>query len=128
MNDPTIQDARASPREIPVPSNYVYCSSKFPSSNSQPQDNECYISNRLEGNCIFLLFMVEFTIGNIFCSVTIKCGVYLSDFAYTHTSISFYLIFSLLNLLTRVCPSGTRGLVYRARPIKEVENYKDSTS
>jgi hypothetical protein len=28
--------------------------------------------------------------------------------------------------VTRVCPSGTRGLVYRARPIKEVENYKDS--
>jgi hypothetical protein len=31
-------------------------------------------------------------------------------------------------LLTRVCPSGTRGLVYRARPIKEVDKYKDSTS
>jgi hypothetical protein len=29
-------------------------------------------------------------------------------------------------LLTRVCPSGTRGLVYRAWPIKEVYKYKDS--
>jgi hypothetical protein len=29
-------------------------------------------------------------------------------------------------LLTWVCPLGTRILVYRARPIKEVENYKDS--
>jgi hypothetical protein len=29
-------------------------------------------------------------------------------------------------LVTRVCPSGTRRLVYRVRPIKEVENYKDS--
>jgi hypothetical protein len=29
-------------------------------------------------------------------------------------------------LLTWVCPSGTRGLVYRARPIKEVDKYKDS--
>jgi hypothetical protein len=29
-------------------------------------------------------------------------------------------------LLTWECPSGTYGLVYRARPIKEVENYKDS--
>jgi hypothetical protein len=28
--------------------------------------------------------------------------------------------------LTRVCPSGTRRLLYRVRPIKEVENYKDS--
>jgi hypothetical protein len=28
-------------------------------------------------------------------------------------------------LLTRVCPSGTRGLVYRAWPIKEVDKYKD---
>jgi hypothetical protein len=28
--------------------------------------------------------------------------------------------------VTRVCPSGTRGLVYQVRPIKEVENYKDS--
>jgi hypothetical protein len=28
--------------------------------------------------------------------------------------------------LTRVCPSGTYGLVYRARPIKEVDKYKDS--
>jgi hypothetical protein len=28
--------------------------------------------------------------------------------------------------VTRVCPSGTRRLVYRAWPIKEVENYKDS--
>jgi hypothetical protein len=32
----------------------------------------------------------------------------------------------LLMLLTRECPLGTRRLVYRARPIKEVENYKDS--
>jgi hypothetical protein len=30
-------------------------------------------------------------------------------------------------LLTRVCPPGTRGLVYRARPIMEVDKYKDST-
>jgi hypothetical protein len=30
-------------------------------------------------------------------------------------------------LLTRVCPSGTRGLVYWARPIMEVDKYKDST-
>jgi hypothetical protein len=29
-------------------------------------------------------------------------------------------------LLTRVCPSGTRGLVYRAQPVKEVDKYKDS--
>jgi hypothetical protein len=29
-------------------------------------------------------------------------------------------------LLTRECPSGTRGLVYQARPIKEVDDYKDS--
>jgi hypothetical protein len=29
-------------------------------------------------------------------------------------------------LLTRVCPSGTRRLVYWARPIKEVYKYKDS--
>jgi hypothetical protein len=29
-------------------------------------------------------------------------------------------------LLTWICPSGTHGLVYRAWPIKEVENYKDS--
>jgi hypothetical protein len=29
-------------------------------------------------------------------------------------------------VLTRVCPSGTRGLVYRARPIKEVDKHKDS--
>jgi hypothetical protein len=29
-------------------------------------------------------------------------------------------------LLTRVCLSGTRGLVYQVQPIKEVENYKDS--
>jgi hypothetical protein len=29
-------------------------------------------------------------------------------------------------LLTRVCPSGTRGLVYRVRPIKEVDQNKDS--
>jgi hypothetical protein len=29
-------------------------------------------------------------------------------------------------LVTWICPSGTHGLVYRARPIKEVENYKDS--
>jgi hypothetical protein len=36
------------------------------------------------------------------------------------------LVYSLIKLLTRVCPSGTRGLVYRVRPIKEVENYKDS--
>jgi hypothetical protein len=28
--------------------------------------------------------------------------------------------------MTWVCPSGTRGLVYRVRPIKEVDNYKDS--
>jgi hypothetical protein len=28
--------------------------------------------------------------------------------------------------LTRECPLGTRRLVYRVRPIKEVENYKDS--
>jgi hypothetical protein len=27
---------------------------------------------------------------------------------------------------TWVCPSGTDGLVYQVRPIKEVENYKDS--
>jgi hypothetical protein len=29
-------------------------------------------------------------------------------------------------LLTWVCPLGTRGLVYWARPIKEVDKYKDS--
>jgi hypothetical protein len=29
-------------------------------------------------------------------------------------------------LLTWECPSVTCGLVYRVRPIKEVENYKDS--
>jgi hypothetical protein len=29
-------------------------------------------------------------------------------------------------LLTWICPLGTHGLVYRARPVKEVENYKDS--
>jgi hypothetical protein len=29
-------------------------------------------------------------------------------------------------LLTWECPSGTRGLVYRARPIKEVDKHKDS--
>jgi hypothetical protein len=29
-------------------------------------------------------------------------------------------------LLTWICPSGTHGLVYRVRPIKEVEKYKDS--
>jgi hypothetical protein len=28
--------------------------------------------------------------------------------------------------LTWVCPSGTHGLVYRVRPIKEVDKYKDS--
>jgi hypothetical protein len=28
--------------------------------------------------------------------------------------------------VTWVCPLGTRGLVYRARPIKEVDKYKDS--
>jgi hypothetical protein len=28
--------------------------------------------------------------------------------------------------MTWICPSGTHGLVYRVRPIKEVENYKDS--
>jgi hypothetical protein len=28
--------------------------------------------------------------------------------------------------VTRECPLGTRRLVYQARPIKEVENYKDS--
>jgi hypothetical protein len=26
-----------------------------------------------------------------------------------------------------VCPSGTHGLVYRVRPIIEVDKYKDST-
>jgi hypothetical protein len=56
MNDPTIQDARASPREIPVHSKSIYCSSKFPSSNSQPQDNECYLSKTHEGNCLFSTF------------------------------------------------------------------------
>jgi hypothetical protein len=29
--------------------------------------------------------------------------------------------------VTRVCPSGTGGLVYRVRPIKEVDKNKDST-
>jgi hypothetical protein len=29
-------------------------------------------------------------------------------------------------LLMWVCPSGTRGLVYRVRPIMEVDKYKDS--
>jgi hypothetical protein len=29
-------------------------------------------------------------------------------------------------LLTWVCPLGTQGLVYRVRPIKEVDKYKDS--
>jgi hypothetical protein len=29
-------------------------------------------------------------------------------------------------LLTWVCPSGTHGLVYRVRPIMEVDKYKDS--
>jgi hypothetical protein len=28
--------------------------------------------------------------------------------------------------VTWVCPSGTHGLVYRVRPIKEVDKYKDS--
>jgi hypothetical protein len=32
----------------------------------------------------------------------------------------------LIEYLTRVCPSGTHGLVYRAWPIKEVDKYKDS--
>jgi hypothetical protein len=31
-----------------------------------------------------------------------------------------------LQLLTWICPLGTYGLVYRVRPIKEVEKYKDS--
>jgi hypothetical protein len=53
MNDPTNQDARSSPRVIPVHSKSVYCSSKFTSSNSQHQDNECYLSNTHEGNCLF---------------------------------------------------------------------------
>jgi hypothetical protein len=30
-------------------------------------------------------------------------------------------------LLTWVCPSGTHGLVYRVRPIMEMDKYKDST-
>jgi hypothetical protein len=30
-------------------------------------------------------------------------------------------------LLTWVCPLGTHGLVYRVRPIMEVDRYKDST-
>jgi hypothetical protein len=29
--------------------------------------------------------------------------------------------------LTWICPSGTRGLVYRVQPIMEVDKYKDST-
>jgi hypothetical protein len=29
-------------------------------------------------------------------------------------------------LLTWICPLGTHGLVYRARPIMEVDKYKDS--
>jgi hypothetical protein len=29
-------------------------------------------------------------------------------------------------LVTWVCPSDTHGLVYRVRPIKEVDKYKDS--
>jgi hypothetical protein len=29
-------------------------------------------------------------------------------------------------LVTWICPSGTHGLVYRVRPIKEVDKYKDS--
>jgi hypothetical protein len=29
-------------------------------------------------------------------------------------------------LVTWVCPSGINGLVYRVRPIKEVDKYKDS--
>jgi hypothetical protein len=28
--------------------------------------------------------------------------------------------------LTWICPSGTHGLVYRVRPIKKVDKYKDS--
>jgi hypothetical protein len=28
--------------------------------------------------------------------------------------------------VTWVCPTGTHGLVYRVRPIKEVDKYKDS--
>jgi hypothetical protein len=28
--------------------------------------------------------------------------------------------------MTWVCPSGTHGIVYRVRPIKEVDKYKDS--
>jgi gamma-glutamyl phosphate reductase len=31
-----------------------------------------------------------------------------------------------VNSVTRECPSGTRRLVYRARPIMEVDKYKDS--
>jgi hypothetical protein len=64
MKDQTIQDARASPREIPVPSNSAYCSSKFSSFNSQPEDNERYLNNTLEGNYLSS-FLIEFTVGHI---------------------------------------------------------------
>jgi hypothetical protein len=92
MNEQTIQDARASPRGIPVPSNSVYCSSKFRSSNSQPQDNECYLNNTLEGNYLSS-FLIEFIVGYFVYRTNPGWSV-LSDFSYTHASISFYLIFS----------------------------------
>jgi hypothetical protein len=34
--------------------------------------------------------------------------------------------FFCYHLLTWICPLGTHGLVYRVRPIKEVDKYKDS--
>jgi hypothetical protein len=78
MKDQTIQDARASPREILVPLNSAYCPSKISSFNSQPEDNERYLNNTLEGNYLSS-FLTEFTIGHIVFRTNPEWSV-LSDF------------------------------------------------
>jgi hypothetical protein len=44
---------------------------------------------------------------------------------FLHSSILAIVLFTI-DLVTWICPSGTHRLVYRVRPIKEVDKYKDS--
>jgi hypothetical protein len=126
-----------------------------PNINCTPEKNKIHMSREKTCCCIFMMLETNFSMcrgPKTKRTWWQSCDIHNSEWRKTHfiKLLGFIrsLCVELLGLETRlrglsgraqwpipscqggaltwICPSGTHGLVYRAWPVKEVENYKDS--